>query len=54
MSQPSIDPAVAFEALRRFVAKEVSRLYGEIAARDALIEELQRLLDAASQVPDQE
>jgi hypothetical protein len=36
----SIDPIAAFQALQQFTAGEIARLYGEIAARDALIAQL--------------
>lgn len=44
-SDRSIDPALAFQALQQYVSTEISRLYGEIAARDAYI---QKLLDELS------
>lgn len=41
MSQDTaIDPGSAFRHLQNYVASEVARLYGEIAARDAYIEQL--------------
>lgn len=36
----NIDPAAAFNALQRTAAAEAARWYGEVAARDAYIEQL--------------